>query len=78
MRYLFLSISSNDNADIFATFLLILYCRFSFLVILSVVMISFYILSKRFHRKRKGLSDARAVSLTKRKIVLKYIFYKDL
>ena len=29
-------------------------------------MISFYIVSTRFSRKRKGLSDARVVSMTKK------------
>ena len=45
------------NADIFTASLLISYCSFSSLI--------FYILSKRLHLKRKGLSDANVVSITK-------------
>ena len=44
----------DDNADIFAASLLISYCNFSSLIISSIVMISFYILSKRFFLKRVG------------------------
>ena len=52
--------------DIFAAFLLISYCRFSSLILSSIVMINFYILSERFFLKREGLSDARVVSITKK------------
>ena len=45
------------NADIFTASLLISYCSFSSLI--------FYILSKILHLKRKGLSDANVVSITK-------------
>ena len=51
----------EDNTDISAAFLLISYFGFSSLILSSVVMISFYTLSKIFHLKRKGLSDARMV-----------------
>ena len=54
----------DDNADIFAASLLMAYFRF-----LSVVMTSFYILSKRLCLKRKGLSDARVVLFTKKEYV---------
>ena len=40
-------------------------------------MITFYIISKRLHLKRKGLSDARVVSITKKEILFQYIFCKD-
>ena len=40
-------------------------------------MISFYILSKRFHLKRKGLSDARIISITKKEYGVKAYFCKD-
>ena len=43
-------------------------------------MISFYILSKRFLLKCKGLSDAGVASITKNNMVLQYAFikiYKD-
>ena len=56
----------NYNADIFAASLLITYCSFSSLILSSVVMISFYILSKRFFLKHEGLSDARVTSITKK------------
>ena len=49
----------DDDAYIFAAFLLIPYCSFSSLILSSIVMISFYILSKRFFLKREELSDAR-------------------
>ena len=42
----------------------------------SVVMLSFYILSNRFFLERKELSDARVVSITKKKMGLQYIFVK--
>ena len=66
MIYSYLSISPDDNADTFAASLLISYCNFSFLILSSVVLIGFYILSKRFFLKRKGLSDAKVVSITKK------------
>ena len=66
VRYSYLSILPDDNADIVAFFLLVPYCTFSSLILSSVSMISFYILSERFFLKRKGLSDARVVSITKK------------
>ena len=66
-----------NNADIFAASLLILYYIFSSLIVSSIVMISFYILSKRFFLKPEELSDARVVSIIKKNMVLQYIFYKD-
>ena len=39
--------------------------QFFISVLLSIVIISFYILSKRLFLKRKGLSDARVVSIIK-------------
>ena len=59
----------DDNGDIFEAFLLISYCNFLSLILLSVVMISFYILSKRFFLKRKGLSNVRVASITKKQYV---------
>ena len=41
VRYSYLSILADDNADIFATSLLILYCSFLFLILSSIVLISF-------------------------------------
>ena len=54
------------NAYIFAASPLILCCSFSSQILSSIVMVSFYILSKILRLKREGLSDARAVSITKK------------
>ena len=64
VRYSYLSVLPYDNADIFAASLLISYCSFSSLILSSIVMINFYILSKRFFLKHEELSDARVVSIT--------------
>ena len=64
VRYSYLSIVTDDNADTFAASLLVSYCSFSSLILSSVV--SYYILSKRFFLKRKGLFDARVASITKK------------
>ena len=60
----YLSIFLVDNADIFVASLLILHCTFSSLILSSIVIISFYILSKKLFMKREELSDARVVSKT--------------
>ena len=65
VRYSYLSVTPNDHADIFAASLLISYCNFSSFVLSSIVMISFYILSKILFLKREGLSGARVTSITK-------------
>ena len=67
VRNSYLSILFDDNADIFAALPLISYCSFSSLSLLSIFIISFYILSKRSFLKREGLSDARVVSITTKK-----------
>ena len=59
VRYSYLSILPDENAEICAASLLILYCSFSSLILSSVVMINFYILSTRFFLKRKEFSDVR-------------------
>ena len=41
-------------------------------------MISFYILLKRFFPKRKGLSDARVISITANEYCFTLDFCKDL
>ena len=64
----------DDNADIFAASLVILYCSFPSLNVSSIVMITLYILSKRLQVKRKRLSDARVFLLTKKE----YDFAVDL
>ena len=64
-KYSYLSLFADDNADTFAASSLIFYCNFSSLILTSIVVISFYVLSKIFFPKRKGLSDARVPSITK-------------
>ena len=66
VRNYYLSTFSDDNADIFAVFLLISYCKFSSLTLSSIVMINFYILSKRLCLTCKRLSDARLSSINKK------------
>ena len=46
--------------------LLISYRSFSSLILSSIIMISTYIRSERLFLKRKGLSDARVASITKK------------
>ena len=72
----------TDNTDIFADSLLYHFeviSFFSSLILVSIVMISFYILSKRFFLKRERLSDARVTSITKKVygMVLQERFCKD-
>ena len=66
MRYSYLSIFPDDNADIFVVSLLISYCNFSSLILSSIAVIGFYFLSKRFFLKHEGLSDAREASITEK------------
>ena len=65
VRYSYLSIFRDHHADIFDVSLLISYCGFSSLILSLIVMISFYVLSKRFFLKLKELFDTRVVSITK-------------
>ena len=57
VRHSYLSIFASNNPDIFAASPLRLYCSVTSLILLSFVLISFYILSKRFFLKRKDLTD---------------------
>ena len=66
VRYSYLSIFPDINVYIVAAFLLTSYCSFLSLVLPSVVIISFYILFRRFFLKRKGLPDAIVVLVTKK------------
>ena len=66
VKYSQLSILPDDNADVFATSLLISCCNFSSLILSSNVLISFYILSKRLFLKREELSDEKVASITKK------------
>ena len=63
-RYSYLSLLPDD---IYAPFLLMSYCSFLSLLLSTIAMISFYIPSKRLFQKRKRLSDAKVVSITKKK-----------
>ena len=65
VRYLYLSTFPDDSTDIFASSLLIPYYSFSSLIWSSIVMIKFYIPSKRFFLKREVLPDVRVASITK-------------
>ena len=76
-KFIFINFPDYD-ADIFAASLLISYCKFSSLILSLIAILSFYILSKRFFLKLKGISDARVASITKKEIFLQYIFCKDL
>ena len=73
-----LSILADDNADLLAMSLLILYCNFLSLILSSIVMISLYILSKRLRLKCKELSDVRVVSVTRKDYGFVAHFCKDL
>ena len=53
-------------ANIYTAYLLVSYCSFTSLILSSNVMISFYILSKRFFLKCEGLSNARLTPITKK------------
>ena len=77
VRYSYFSIFLDDNAVIFAASLLISYYNFSSLILWSIVMISFYILSERFFLKCKGLFDARVTSITKKEYGFAAHFYID-
>ena len=66
VRYSYLSIFPDDNADIFSASLLILNCDFSSLILSSIAVIRFYILQERFVLKREGLSDTKVASIAKK------------
>ena len=66
VRYSYLSVFPNDNADIYAVSLLISYCSFSFLILSSIIMINVYTVSTIFLLKHEDLSDERVVSITKK------------
>ena len=73
VRYSYLSILPGYNADISAASLLILHCSFSILLSSSIVITSFYILSKKLFLKRKRSSDARVASFTKKEYGLEVV-----
>ena len=57
--------------------ILMSYYSFSSLILSSIAMISFYILSNRFFLKREGLSDVRVASVTKEEYGFAVHFFKD-
>ena len=57
VRYSYLSIFPDENANTFAASLLISYCSFSSLMLSAVVVISLCIFSKNFFLKHKELSE---------------------
>ena len=65
---IFTSILTDNIAHIFVVSL-ISYCNLSSLILSPIAMISFYILSKKLFIKRKGFSDARVISITKKDYV---------
>ena len=64
VRNSYLPVLPVDNGYIFAASVLISYCSFSSLILSSIVMINFNVLTKRFFPKHEELSDARVVSIT--------------
>ena len=66
LGYSYLSTLPDDNADIFVASLSLSQWSFSFLILSLIVVINFYILSKRFFLNRKKLSDTRVVSIIKK------------
>ena len=72
-----MSICPVDNADICTASLLISHNSFSSLILPPIVLIRFYILSKKFFMKREGLSDARVASVAKTEYDFAANFYKD-
>ena len=67
VRNSYLSILPDNDPYIFDASLLISCCNFLFLILLSILMISCYIFSKRLFLKREELSDVRVESITKNK-----------
>ena len=74
VRYSYLSNLPDDNADI-AVSLLIFYCNFSSVILSSIVITIFYILSKRC-LKHKGLSDARVLWISEREYDFAVLFWQ--
>ena len=77
VRYLYLSIFSDDDVDVLTASMLISNCSFSSLILSSIVMISFYIFSKRFFLTGEGLSNAKVASITKKEYGFAVHFCKD-
>ena len=67
VRYFYVSVLPDNNADILAATLLMSCCNFWSLILSSMVMISLYPSSNRFSQKHNGLFNGRVVSMTKTK-----------
>ena len=74
VKFSYLSIFHDENDDIFVASLLILHCSILILIISSIFMVTFCILSKILHLKRKRLSDARWYHWPRKSMVLQDIF----
>ena len=77
VRNSYLSNFPDNNAAIFSASLLISYCIFSSQILSSIIMISFYILSKRFYLKHDGLFCARVAPIAKKEYEFAIHFFKD-
>ena len=76
--YSYLSTLPDDNADIFAVSLLILYYSFSSLILLWIVMISFYIIPTRLLLKCSILSEEKVVWFTKEEYGFNREFFQNI
>ena len=76
VRYSYSSILPDVNVNIFESSLLIIYWSFSTLILLSIFIISVYILSKRLFLKLKGLFDARVILITNKEFGFAVQFFK--
>ena len=65
---------SRQCSNIFAASLLTSHCNF---LIFNLYISRFYILSKRFFLKHKGLSEVRVASITNKEYGFEYILYND-
>ena len=74
----YLLIFPGDNVNDFVASPLIRYCSFSSLNLSLTARISFYLLSKRFFLKRKGLSDAKVVTITKKEYGFAVHFFAEI
>ena len=77
VRCLYLSIFSDDDADVLTASMLISYCSFPSLIFSSIAMTSFYILSKRFFLTRKVLPDPKVAFITKKQYGFAVHFCED-
>ena len=76
VRYSYLSILPNDNADLFVAALLMWYCNFSSLILSLMFMTTPSKPSNKFIKESRVLSDGRVVSVTKNEygFALKFLY----